>query len=356
MSIAHIGAAVFFILTGGCLWIAERYRGGNLGRNAAKSALLFVVIGGVFLAADVPFLGAFMDPYHAKSKKPGKKKQGGGNVGNGAEMDEEPEEGGGGGGGNGVESAAEEDDKPKLLNAAAAAEVAASAKENDCGTPPEMVPVAPGSGRIGASTDDPAASAVEKPERDIRMWPGFQISRNEITYQQYKCFVDATQRPWRTCTDMPVPQKAAASGDRHVPATCLTWEDAKEYTTWLSRKTGKLYRLPTAMQWEYAARAGERDKAAGLAPDDPMVLARQIFNMGGGVAEYVSDCWINREKGGNGQQDDIDQAAQPEFCPQHIMKDGTAAEAPATRQPWSRRRALPGNASPGIGFRVIRPG
>ena len=45
-------------------------------------------------------------------------------------------------------------------------------------------------------------------------------------------------------------------GRRTNPVFGVSWKDAKQYVRWLSRKTGKRYRLLSESEWEYVARAG----------------------------------------------------------------------------------------------------
>ena len=38
----------------------------------------------------------------------------------------------------------------------------------------------------------------------------------------------------------------------------VTWEEARIYVAWLSKMTGKTYRLLSEAEYEYAARGGKR--------------------------------------------------------------------------------------------------
>jgi formylglycine-generating enzyme required for sulfatase activity len=99
------------------------------------------------------------------------------------------------------------------------------------------------------------------------------------------------------------------TGDAH-PAVHLTQDDALAYCDWLTRRTGRTYRLPTAAEWFWACRAGSADAFyygndptrlseyawfadnAGGKPQ-PVGLKRPnawgLYDMFGNVAEWTSD-------------------------------------------------------------------
>ena len=73
------------------------------------------------------------------------------------------------------------------------------------------------------------------------------MGRYPVTFKQYDRFVAAT--------DVERPDDEGWGRGRR-PVIDVSWEDAKAYAARLSEQTGKIYRLPSESEREYAARAG----------------------------------------------------------------------------------------------------
>jgi formylglycine-generating enzyme required for sulfatase activity len=131
-------------------------------------------------------------------------------------------------------------------------------------------------------------------------WPGFDLTRKER---------DAQRQDWKvwraTRVGSPYFPPWGEGGPVETPACCIHFQAARKYCAWLSKHTGKKFRLPTEAEWEYACRAG----GPSLQPD-PKTLdkfawfkdnadgknhsvgrkqpnAWGLYDMLGNVAEYV---------------------------------------------------------------------
>jgi formylglycine-generating enzyme required for sulfatase activity len=177
------------------------------------------------------------------------------------------------------------------------------------GDGPEMVVIPAGRFRMGDIQGKRGPD--ERPVREVHMGRPFAVGRYEITFDQYDEFAKATKR------ELPEDE---GFGRGRLPVIFVSWDDAVAYAEWLTRQTGKRYRLPTEAEWEYAARAGtetefwwgnemkkglanctgcgsqwDRKQTAPVGSFKPNPFG--LYDTAGNVIEWVQDCWHENYNG-----------------------------------------------------------
>jgi formylglycine-generating enzyme required for sulfatase activity/class 3 adenylate cyclase len=222
-------------------------------------------------------------------------------------------------------------------------------------TEPAMVTLPAGTLAMG-SNDDPS-------ERPIHRVPikAFAIGKFPVTVREWSACVAAN-----VC-------KYVAKGDDDAPVANVSWNDAKQFTTWLSQTTQKEYRLPSEAEWEYAARGGTASKywwgnqpQQGLAnckgcnePYDakqPLKVGSflpnpfGLYDMGGGVDQWVEDCWHKNYQGApSGGEPWLD----PD-CSTRVLRGGSWKSEPTNIRTASRDQYDANVRYLTHGFRVAR--
>ena len=271
----------------------------------------------------------------------------------------------------------------------------AGAVFRDCPTCPLMTVLPRGEFVQGSPPNGIDAIAFEQPQRRVSIGTSLATSRTEITVDEFAEFVQATDRDMRGCASYDgewtirddVHWKNAV--DRQTPShpvSCVSWQDAADYAQWLSERTGQTYRLPSASEWEYAARAGSTADRAWTSETDACVvgnLADQaaaqrypgwtvhncndayaqaaptasyaanafgLHDMLGNVFEWVSDCWIDTYEGAP-----VDGSARRDGdCARRELRGGSWFTAPSYVRFAYRNHFAGDYRSTSIGFRIVR--
>ena len=109
----------------------------------------------------------------------------------------------------------------------------------------EFIKIEGGSFPMGSPAGEKDHQSDEKQHRVSVS--SFYMGKHEVTNGQYRRF-----KPGHDSGDY---NGKSLNGDSQ-PVVNVNWNDATAYAEWLSRESGKKYRLPTEAEWEYAARAG----------------------------------------------------------------------------------------------------
>ena len=203
----------------------------------------------------------------------------------------------------------------------------------------------------------------ESPRHAVTL-DSFAISKHEVTFAEYDKFARATGRR------MPYDESWGRS-DR--PVINVSWNDARAYARWLSKKTGQRYRLPTEAEWEYAARGGSTEKVwwdtqAAVKPANCFNCGSEwdglrtapagsfdgnafgLEDMSGNVQEWTEDCYHTSYNGAP----DNGSAWLIAECTQRVVRGGSYTSPLDALRNAKRSQYNQDARLDNLGFRVVR--
>jgi formylglycine-generating enzyme required for sulfatase activity len=245
------------------------------------------------------------------------------------------------------------------------AELTPLATFRDCKQCPEMVVVPAGQFGMGTIESDPGRTRDEGRLRPVTIEHPFAVGKYEVTFAEWDACVSGGG-----CSHTP---DDGGWGHGRQPVINVDWDDARAYASWLSRKTGKPYRLLSEAEWEYAARAGtttrfpwgddpgknlanfvgsgSRWSAQRTAPVDSFSAnSFGLHNMIGNVLEWVQDCYDDRPEAAYADG----RPWESGDCGNRLMRGGSWYGGPENARAAARSRAGPGLRVNYVGFRVAR--
>ena len=255
----------------------------------------------------------------------------------------------------------------------------AEERSKDCGVCPEMVVVPAGSFMMGSPESESKGFSDERPEHRVTIGQAFAIGKYEVTFAEFDACVDAGgcdhgPKHWRGSQILLRSRIWRFLERTDLPVIDVSWDDAQQYVRWLSRMTGADYRLPSAAEWEYAARAGtttarywgenigenrancdgcgsrwDKQRTAPVGSFEPNAFG--LYDVLGNVWEWTQDCWHGSYKGA---PSDGSAWTAGGDCSRRVLRGGSWILFPRDVRSANRHRKTTDFRFNNIGFRVAK--
>jgi sulfatase modifying factor 1 len=240
-----------------------------------------------------------------------------------------------------------------------------------------MVAIPGGTFKMGSPATEPFRKDDEGPVREVELSPFF-MAEIEVSWDEYLAFYVQTAAEGRSTDTEGLRTKKASETDAisgatppygqpdqgwglgKRPAISFSFHAAETYCKWLSKVTGKTYRLPTEAEWEYACRGGttgpyffpgdpkkfeKTGLKAKLSKNDTTIINTYIIykgnsptktqlpdrvkpnpfglrNMAGNVAEFCSD-WYQPDTYSLYPQGIVKDPKGPQEGTEHVVRGGS---------------------------------
>ncbi|AFY50419.1 hypothetical protein Nos7524_4674 [Nostoc sp. PCC 7524] len=166
----------------------------------------------------------------------------------------------------------------------------------------DMLPIPGGKFFMGSPENEPGRYDSESPQHQVNVKPFF-MGKFPITQAQWQAVAGFAK------VNIDLNPKPSHFKGANRPVEKVSWDEAVEFCARLSQKTGRIYRLPSEAEWEYACRAGtttpyyfgetitkdlanygniyQQTSEVGAFPANPFGL----FDMCGNICEWCQDEW-----------------------------------------------------------------
>ena len=264
---------------------------------------------------------------------------------------------------------------------------------------PEMVTIPAGSFTMGSPSSEAGRNTDEGPQREVKISHRFALGKYDVTVAEFRRFADETgykaggdcyadfknEGQWEK-TPQANWNNTGFEQNSDQPVVCVSWSDAQASAAWISKKTGKAYRLPSEAEWEYAARAHTTgaysfgaDVNAGcaymnaadttakrkfrywtaLACDDGFIYTSPVgafrpnafglYDMLGNVRQWVEDCYADSY----GEDQPSDGSAYNDTpCSDRVIRGGSWIDVAPELRSARRDNDSPTGRTYNLGFRL----
>jgi formylglycine-generating enzyme required for sulfatase activity len=235
----------------------------------------------------------------------------------------------------------------------------------ECSECPEMTVVPAGSFTMGSPPSEAGRGSDENSQHRVTFARPFAVGQFALTFEEWDaCIADGGCNGYQ-------PSDGWGRGRR--PVINVSWDDAKGYVAWLSKKTGKTYRLLTEAEYEYATRAGTQTaypwgnaigknnancNGCGSQWDNKQTApvgsfaanGFGLYDMVGNVLQWTEDCYNDNYNGApaNGS------AWTGSDCGRRVVRGGSWYNYPEILRSANRNGIPPSVRPDDLGFRVGR--